>query len=245
MVDQRELHGGSFHWWPPVKDHVILFRANPLRLDYFESFIGSWAGIKVLDVGCGGGYACEHLAHRRAVVFGTDIMEESLQEANRHAVENSLRIEYRRCSPTHLPYEDNVMDVVTCFDVLEHIPDKQTTLREIYRVLKPGGWLCFDTINKTLLSKAVVIWLGEVLLRFIPQGTHGWSLFVSPFDLQRFLEGCGFTQVRSAGIQSDLRRRNEGRLPVRISPRGNKAIMYFGVATKPIHRGKDAKVSSV
>ncbi len=155
------------------------------------------------------------------------------------------RIEYRRCSSARLPYEDETMDVVTCFDVLEHIPDKQITLREIYRVLKPGGWLCLDTINKTLLSKALVIWLGEVLFRFIPKGTHYWSGFVTPFDLRQFLESCGFTNTRFAGIQLDLHRRNEGRLPVRISPRGNTAIMYFGVATKPIDQGEEIKVSSI
>ena len=109
------------------------------------------------------------------------------------------------------------MDAVTCFDVLEHIPDKETTLSEIFRVLKPGGWLFLDTLNKTTLSKAVVIWLGEVLLRLIPRGTHDWRDFIRPPELQRLLEACGFTQARFAGVRLDWRRHNDGRLPVRNS----------------------------
>ena len=240
MMDPCELHGGSYHWWPPKKDHVILFKANPLRFDYFERFVGNWSGMKVLDVGCGGGYACEHLARLQAVVSGTDILEGSLREAHDHAMQGNLQIDYSLCSAERLPYDDEVMDAVTCFDVLEHIPDKQTTISEIYRVLKPGGWLFLDTLNKTLCSKVLTIWLGEVLLKFIPRGTHDWQYFISPEDLRRLLETSGFTESRFAGIRLDWHQRNEGGLPTRISPEGNTAIIYFGAAMKPNHPGKKA-----
>jgi 2-polyprenyl-6-hydroxyphenyl methylase/3-demethylubiquinone-9 3-methyltransferase len=233
MMDQSELRGGSYHWWPPKKDHVILFKANPLRLDYFERFVGNWSGMKVLDVGCGGGYACEHLARCQAVVSGTDLLEESLREARDHATQSNLRIDYRLCSVERLPYDDEVMDSVTCFDVLEHIPDKQTTLSEIYRVLKPGGWLFLDTLNKTFWSKLLAIWLGEVLFRLITRGTHDWRYFISPYDLRRLLATAGFTEMQFAGIRLDWRRRNAGGLPARISPEGNAAIIYFGATMKP------------
>ena len=161
MMVHKDLHGGSTNWWPPSGDHVILYKANPLRFEHFDRYLNGWDGVKVLDVGCGGGYACEYLARRQAVVFGTDILEESLQEARSHAAQENLKIDYRLCTPDRLPFNNQEMDVVTCFDVLEHIPDKERTLSEIHRVLKPGGWLFFDTLNKTFLAQAGgdMVWL--------------------------------------------------------------------------------------
>lgn len=237
-MDREKMYGGSYQWWPPSKGHVILFKANPLRFDYFEQFIGNWKGVKVLDVGCGGGYACEHLARRQAVVSGTDILEESLQEARLHAVQNNLPIGYRLCTAERLPFEDNVMHSVTCFDVLEHILDKQTTLSEIYRVLEPGGWLFFDTLNKTFWSKIVTIWLGEIFIRFIPRGTHDWRYFITPDDLHRLLETLGFIKTEFAGIKLDWRRWAEGGLPAKVSRECNTAIIYFGATMKPSNEGR-------
>jgi len=233
-MDQRELYGGSYNWWPPSKDHVILFKANPVRFDYFQRFIANWTGVKVLDVGCGGGYACEHLARLQAVVSGTDILQESLKEAREHSTQNNLRIDYRQCSPEQLPYDDNAMDSVTCFDVLEHVLDKQKTIAEIHRVLKPGGWFFFDTLNKTFWSKLLTIWIGEMLLRRIQRGTHDWRHFLSPDDLRRFLEIKGFEKIEFAGIRFAWHRWAKGALPAKISPEGNTAIIYFGAAAKRI-----------
>jgi 2-polyprenyl-6-hydroxyphenyl methylase/3-demethylubiquinone-9 3-methyltransferase len=229
---EKDLHGGSTNWWPPSGDHVILYKANPLRFEYFDRFIDGWAGAKVLDVGCGGGYACEYLSQRQAVVFGTDILEESLLEARQHAAQEHLKIEYRMCTPERLPFNDREMDVVTCFDVLEHIPDKGRTLGEIHRVLKPGGWLFFDTLNKTFLARLVVIWLGEIFLRFVPQGTHYWHLFICPNDLRYILETLGFTEVKFAGIRLSWQAWKNGGFPARVASKGNKVVIYFGAARK-------------
>jgi len=229
----KASHGGSTSWWPPSGDHVVLYKANPLRFEYFDRFIASWKDVKVLDVGCGGGYACEFLARRQAVVQGTDIMAESLEEARKHAAQEHLAIQYRLCTTDRLPFDDHTMDAVTCVDVLEHIPNKSQLLGEICRVLKPGGWLFFDTFNKTFWSKLVIIWLGEILIRFIPRGTHYWPLFIGPSDLRILLEKSGFANVDFAGIKSARRAKEKGKLPVTISPKGNTAIIYFGAARKP------------
>ena len=133
-----------------------------------------------------------------------------------------------------------VMDSVTCFDVLEHIPDKGTTLSEIYRVLQPGGWWFLVTLNKTFRSRLLIIWCGEVFFRLVPRGTHDWRYFVGRESLRRLMEASGFTETRFAGIRPDRRRRNKGRLPVRISPEGNTSICYFGAAVKPVSQGKEA-----
>ncbi|HEX7509481.1 MAG TPA: bifunctional 2-polyprenyl-6-hydroxyphenol methylase/3-demethylubiquinol 3-O-methyltransferase UbiG [Polyangia bacterium] len=230
----KASHGGSTVWWPPSGDHVVLYKANPLRFEYFDRFIGSWKGVKVLDVGCGGGYACEFLAQRQAVVFGTDIMAESLEQARDHAAQEKLSIQYHLCTTERLPFDDHTMDAVTCVDVLEHVPDKTRILGEISRVLKPGGWLFLDTFNKTFLSKLLIIWLGEILVRFIPRGTHYWPLFIHPADLRLLLEKCGFASVDFAGIRSARKGREKGKLPVAISPTGSTRIIYFGAARKPV-----------
>lgn len=233
-MDQRELHGGFYSWWPPTKDHVILYKANPVRFEYFRRFVADWTDVKILDVGCGGGYACEHLARLEAVVSGTDILQESLQEACDHAAQNNLKIDYRLCTPEHLPYDNNSMELVTCFDVLEHVLEKETILSEIHRVLAPGGWLFFDTLNKTFWSKLLTIWLGEMMLRLIERGTHDWRHFLSPDDLRQLLETQGFERMEFAGIRLDWRRWAKMGVPASISSNGNTAIIYFGAATKRI-----------
>jgi 2-polyprenyl-6-hydroxyphenyl methylase/3-demethylubiquinone-9 3-methyltransferase len=159
-MSAKELAGGSYHWWPPRNDHVFLFKLNPVRFDYFDRFVAEWEGLRVLDVGSGGGYACEFLARRHAVVTGTDILEASLREAGDHAAQVGLPIEYRSCTTERLPFPDRSMDVVTCFDVLEHVSGKEALIAELYRVLKPGGWLFCDTFNRTFWSCLVIIWLG-------------------------------------------------------------------------------------
>jgi 2-polyprenyl-6-hydroxyphenyl methylase / 3-demethylubiquinone-9 3-methyltransferase len=198
------------------------------------TFIGTEGnGIKVLDVGCGGGYTCEFLARRQAVVFGADILEESLGVARSHAMQENLKIEYRLCTPQRLPFDDHTMDVVTCFDVLEHIPGKDQTLCEIFRVLKPGGWLFFDTFNKTFWSKLFIIWFGEIVLRFIPRQTHHWDLFIRPEDLKLLLDTSGFEKMEIAGTKFDWHRRTKGEFPAKISSKKNTAIIYFGATRKP------------
>lgn len=232
--EQLPFHGGSTRWWPPSGDHVVLYKANPLRFEYFDRFMGSWKDVRVLDVGCGGGYACEFLARRRAVVFGTDIMAEAIQQARDHAAQENLEIEYHPCTPERLPFNDHTMDAVTCVDVLEHIPNKAQALWEIYRVLKPGGWLFFDTFNKTFWSKLFILWLGEIVIRFMPRGTHYWPYFIRPEDLKLLLEKSGFASVEFAGIRSARKARRKSDFPVTISSKGNTAVVYFGAARKPI-----------
>lgn len=230
----KDLRGGSTKWWPPIRDQVILFKANPVRFDYFDRFVDGWSGVKVLDVGCGGGYACEYLARRRAVVFGTDILEESLREARGHALQEKLEIDYRLCTPERLPFSDQEMDVITCFDVLEHIPDKGRTLSEINRVLKPGGWLFFDTLNRTFWARLGAIWLAEILLGFITRGTHHGHLFIRPDDLKVLLEKLGFNGVEFAGLKFDWRGWAKGGLPARVAYDGNTAVIYFGAVRKTL-----------
>ena len=225
-------HGGSAHWWPPEGDHVILYKANPLRFEYFDRFFGDWENARILDVGCGGGYACEFLARRRAIVSGTDLMTEALDQARSHAAREGLPIEYRQCTADRIPFDDQSMDAIVCVDVIEHIPAKDKTLAEIHRVLKPGGWLFFDTFNQTFWSKLFIIWLGEKIVRFIPEGTHHWPLFIRPEALTCLLERSGFGRVELGGLAFDRAARERHGFPFSISPKGNRKVIYFGAAQK-------------
>lgn len=232
-MEQKELAGGSYQWWPPRDDHVILFKLNPLRFEFFDRYIPNWERLRVIDVGCGGGYTCEYLAGRGALVHGTDILEASLAEARRHAVENGLEIDYRGCTTERLPFDKDWADVVTCFDVLEHVADKARLVSEIHRVLKPGGRLFMDTFTKSFWARLLIVWLGEIIVRFMKRGTHDWRLFINQVDLKLLLETAGFREIGFAGVRSN-RRRLPGQLPVKILPGGNKAIIYFAAAQKPV-----------
>jgi 2-polyprenyl-6-hydroxyphenyl methylase/3-demethylubiquinone-9 3-methyltransferase len=227
-TDRTRADATADLWWPPRKGYAILYKANSLRFAYFDRHVSDWEGLKVLDVGCGGGYTCEFLARRRAAVFGTDISESSLEAARRHAAKSGLRIDYRLGKPGFLPFADAQMDVVTCFQVLEHVRDVRTTLSEVRRVLKPQGRLFFDTVTRTLWSRIAAILLGEIVFRLIERGTHDWRLFIKPEEIERRLRESGFGNVELAGLKLEFPARETGGLPFRVSRGGRRSIVYFG-----------------
>jgi len=217
-------------WWPPRRGYAILNRANSLRFAYFSRYVPDWAGLRVLDVGCGGGYTCEYLARRRAIVFGTDISKASLEAARDHAARSRLRIDYRLATPESLPFATGEMDIVICLEVLEHVPDVRPTLSEIRRVLKPAGRLFFDTVNRTFWSRAIALWAGEIVLRLIERGTHDWRLFKKTEEIEEHLRQCGFGGIELGGLRLKFLPWDKGGLPLQVSRRGNKSIVYFGTA---------------
>ena len=190
-----------------------LDKLNPPRFKYFERFLPRWTGLRVLDIGCGAGFTAEFLARRGASVTGIDPAEPALQTAEAHAYKEQLTINYAAGTAEDVPFPDNVFDVVICVDVLEHVANLEKSLREAHRVLKPGGYLLFDTINKTFVSRVVMIWLLECVLRVIPRGAHDWHMFIPPQHLQKSLQEVQFKNIRLSGF------------PFRL-------IMYIGIAQK-------------
>jgi 2-polyprenyl-6-hydroxyphenyl methylase/3-demethylubiquinone-9 3-methyltransferase len=170
----------AVHWWS--EDAVIapLQQLNPLRFAYFDRVISDWRGLKVLDVGCGGGFTCEFLSNRGAQVYGIDQSTPCIDAAKVHAEKIGLPITYCVGVAEALPFGDASFDVVVCVDVLEHVDSPTRTVEEIGRVLKPGDMFCFDTINRTMRSRLIMIWLLENLLRQIPPGIHDWHKFITP-----------------------------------------------------------------
>ncbi|WP_216902760.1 bifunctional 2-polyprenyl-6-hydroxyphenol methylase/3-demethylubiquinol 3-O-methyltransferase UbiG [Synechococcus sp. CCY 9618] len=187
-------------WWEEGATIFALHRLNPLRFLWFDRQVPQWRGLRVLDVGCGGGYSCEFLARRGALVTGIDRSAPCIEAARVHAAAMGLTITYHAGLAESLPFAAERFDVVLCVDVLEHVEHPQTVIREIGRVLVPGGVFCFDTINRTFRSRLIMIWLLEHLLRLIPAGIHDWDRFVPPDDLRRWLATSGFEAMAIEGM---------------------------------------------
>ncbi|MEM1368652.1 MAG: bifunctional 2-polyprenyl-6-hydroxyphenol methylase/3-demethylubiquinol 3-O-methyltransferase UbiG [Cyanobacteria bacterium P01_H01_bin.15] len=230
-------------WWDEQAPIFTLSRLNPGRFAYFDRFVDAWQGRRVLDVGCGGGYTCEFLAHRGAQVTGLDLSTPCLAMANHHAAQQKLSIDYRQGVGEALPFADGSFDVVICVDVLEHVADVKQTCQEIFRVLRPAGLFAFDTINRTVWSKLVMIHLLENWLKLIPVGVHDWEKFIPPGELKALLQLIGFSPIQYAGFNVfgrspfdfmrafQLWQRTQA-LNVTIDQ--NVSLMYIGFARKPL-----------
>ena len=234
-------------WWDEAADIYALSKLNPARFHYFERVIKDWTGLRVLDVGCGGGYSCENIAKHGAIATGIDQSHACIEAAQHHAIQMDLPITYQQGYAEHLPFADDRFDVVVCVDVLEHVSDWQQTVREIFRVLKSGGIFCFDTINKTATSRLILITLLENILRKIPAGVHDWNQFVSPDELSECLAQTGFSSVTMNGF--DLFGRSpwgyvqtlwhyQTRRAFQIGIDDDLSVMYIGWAQKRSPEGE-------
>jgi 2-polyprenyl-6-hydroxyphenyl methylase/3-demethylubiquinone-9 3-methyltransferase len=187
-------------WWDEKATIFPLSQLNPLRFLFFDQIVSHWKPLRVLDVGCGGGYTCEFLARRGARMTGIDRSAPCIEAARRHAEETGLPILYRVATAEDLPFPSGSFDVVICVDVLEHVDHPETVISEIARILAPGGIFCFDTINRTFRSRLTMIWLLENLLRLIPAGVHDWERFVAPEALRGWLRASGFGTITMQGM---------------------------------------------
>jgi 2-polyprenyl-6-hydroxyphenyl methylase/3-demethylubiquinone-9 3-methyltransferase len=218
-------------WWS--KDSMMnpLKSFNPLRFAYFDPYVtDGWQGTRVLDVGCGGGFTTEYLTERGAVVSGVDPSVKLVGAARKHAEDTGKKIDYQVGTGEELPYPDNTFDIVTCVDVLEHVASPATSVREIHRVLKPGGRFLYDTINRTLRSRIVMIWLPERILGIVPKGAHDWRDFITPAEMDTYLKTAGFTPI-GEGRGIAIRGQNkDGSLKAKLVK--DMSSLYLGVAQK-------------
>jgi len=187
-------------WWDKNSKIYALYYLNQPRFQFFDRYIPQWQGLKVLDVGCGGGFSCEFLAKKGSITYGIDSSAKCIEAAQKHRYKNSLDINYKVGVAEKLPYQDNTFDVVICVDVLEHVSDYYQVVSEIYRVLKPGGIFFYDTINRNFQSQFVMIWLMENLLRLIPQGVHDWNNFIQPEELKELMLSLDFVEIEMKGF---------------------------------------------
>ena len=234
------------NWWSPQAKIFALYHLNQPRFEFFDRYVSNWQGLSVLDVGCGGGFTCEFMAQKDAVVSGIDQSQKCINKAQEHALTCNLKINYLQGFGENLPYCDNTFEVVICVDVLEHVADLNKTISEIYRVLKPNGLFFFDTINRNFKSKIIMIWLLENLVKEIPQGVHDWHKFIKPKEIEELMKSKGFIDIEIKGfdlfgntlsqnIQSYIRYKKTAGFKANISD--DSSLMYIGKATKNLMIG--------
>jgi 2-polyprenyl-6-hydroxyphenyl methylase/3-demethylubiquinone-9 3-methyltransferase len=202
-ADPAELQkfGALAHrWWDPLGDMKPLHEINPLRLDWIDR-LAALAGKRVIDVGCGGGILAEAMAQRGARVTGIDLSTKPLRVAQLHALESGVAVDYRESSAETLAAESpGTFDVVTCMEMLEHVPDPGSTVRACATLAKPGGWVVFSTINRNPKSFVFAIVGAEYVLRLLPRGTHEYAKFIRPRELAAMAREAGLEVVQILGM---------------------------------------------
>ncbi|MGN1056544.1 MAG: bifunctional 2-polyprenyl-6-hydroxyphenol methylase/3-demethylubiquinol 3-O-methyltransferase UbiG [Comamonas sp.] len=204
-VDPAELEKFSslaHHWWDMDSEFKPLHMINPLRLGWIDAH-SSLSGKKVLDVGCGGGILADAMARKGAAVTGIDLATKSLRVAQLHALEaNTPNIQYREIAVEALAAEQpGSFDVVTCMEMLEHVPDPASVVRACAALVKPGGWVFFSTINRNPKAYGLAIIGAEYLLKMLPKGTHDFSKFIKPSEMAAFCRQAGLVVTHSKGLQ--------------------------------------------
>ncbi|HSH87441.1 MAG: bifunctional 2-polyprenyl-6-hydroxyphenol methylase/3-demethylubiquinol 3-O-methyltransferase UbiG [Methylophilus sp.] len=190
----------AHQWWDAQGVFKPLHQLNPLRLDYIDSR-ARLDGKQVLDVGCGGGILSESMARRGARVLGIDMAERSLEVAQLHALESEIQVEYRCIAVEALAEEKPAsFDVVTCMEMLEHVPDPASVVRACAALVKPGGHLFFSTLNRNAKAYLMAVIGAEYVLNLLPKGTHDYSKFIKPSELASWLRQSGLELLHQTGV---------------------------------------------
>ncbi|ASC63170.1 bifunctional 2-polyprenyl-6-hydroxyphenol methylase/3-demethylubiquinol 3-O-methyltransferase UbiG [Achromobacter denitrificans] len=204
-ADQAELDkfaALASRWWDPESEFKPLHAINPLRLEWIQECAGSLAGKAVLDVGCGGGILSEAMAKSGAEVTGIDLADKSLKVARLHGLESGVKVDYRKVPVEELAAErPGHYDVVTCMEMLEHVPDPASIVRACSALVKPGGWVFFSTLNRNAKSFLFAILGAEYVLRLLPRGTHSYEQFIKPSELSAAARGAGLEPVSMRGME--------------------------------------------
>lgn len=219
-ADPAELQKFSdlaHRWWDPESEFKPLHQINPLRLDWIDAAAGL-AGKRVIDIGCGGGILAESMAARGAQVTGVDLSEKALGVARLHLYESGQSVDYQLISAEEMARDNpESFDVVTCMEMLEHVPDPASTIRACAALVKPGGHVFFSTLNRNLKSYLMAVVGAEYILKLLPKGTHEYAKFIKPSELARYVREAGLdledltgmhynplSQVYSLGPNTDV-----------------------------------------
>ena len=216
--NQAELDhfkGHSATWWDERGPFFVLHALLPLRLAFIKEKVGvhfqapdksslSLKGLRILDVGCGGGLLCEPLARLGADGTGIDPVKENILIAKRHAKDRGLKISYLPCAVEDLPANTSAFDVIVASEIIEHVDHPEEFLNTCVKHLAPHGGIFMTTLNKTLKSYILGIVAAEYILRWVPRGTHSWEKFIKPEDLVKMLKKLGFGIQEMAGVTFSL-----------------------------------------
>ena len=229
-VDPAELAKFSelaHRWWDPESEFRPLHQINPLRLDWIARQ-APLAGKQVLDVGCGGGILAEAMARQGADVLGIDLAGKSLKVAQLHALESGLdNVAYREVAVEALAADRPAsFDVVTCMEMLEHVPDPASVVKACADLVKPGGWVFFSTLNRNPKSFLFAIVGAEYVLNLLPRGTHEFAKFIKPSELASYCRGAGLDLQGSRGMEYNP-------LTKRYWRSGDTSVNYMIATRKP------------
>lgn len=203
-VDTQEVekfNSLAYRWWDAEGELKTLHEVNPLRMDFIQQHTGALNGLKVLDVGCGGGILSEALARAGAQTTAIDMAETSLEVARLHLLESGLEVNYQQSTvedfaSTH----EGSFDVVTCMEMLEHVPDPESIVEACAKLLKPGGKAFFSTLDRHPKSYVHAIIGAEYLLKMLPRGTHDYQKFIRPAELGTWMRHADLDLDAMAGI---------------------------------------------
>lgn len=203
-VDQQEIakfEAVAERWWDLEGEFKPLHQLNPLRLEWITRYSGGLTGKSILDVGCGGGILAEAMALQGGVVTGVDMGREPLQVARLHALEQGVEVKYQLSTAEALAESmPEHFEIVTCMEMLEHVPDPASVVQACARLCKPGGHLFFSTINRNAKSWLLMILGAEYLMRMVPKGTHEHGKFIRPAELSCYAERAGLQLKQMRGV---------------------------------------------
>ncbi len=205
-ADPKELAKFSelaHKWWDPESEFRPLHQINPLRLGWIEQCAGPLDGRRIVDVGCGGGILSEAMARKGAQVLGVDLAERSLKVAQLHAMEAGIdNAQYREVAAEVLADEQpGQFDIVTCMEMVEHVPDPSSIIAACAKLVKPGGWVFLSTLNRNPKSFLFAIVGAEYLLRMLPAGTHEYAKFIRPSELATWCRSAGLDLLQTRGME--------------------------------------------
>lgn len=199
-VELQKFSALAHRWWDPNSEFKPLHAINPLRLNWINS-LASLSNKKVLDVGCGGGILAESMAQRGAQVTGIDLAEKSLSVATLHGLESGVKVDYQMISAESLAESaPQSFDVVTCMEMLEHVPDPKSTVHACSKLVKSGSHVFFSTINRNPKSYLFAILGAEYILKLLPKGTHDYEKFIKPSELASFAREAGLEVREYIGL---------------------------------------------
>ena len=230
-VDHSEIakfNDIASRWWDPAGEFKPLHLLNPVRLSYISDEMQGLFGKQIIDIGCGGGILAESMARSGAVVTGLDMAADSLNIARLHALETGVEVNYQQATAeAYAQSHPAQFDVVTCMEMLEHVPEPMSVVQACADLAKPGATLFFSTLNKTFKAYMLAIIGAEQVLRLVPKGTHEFSKFIRPSQLMRYLEQAGLEVTDATGLHF-----NPLNNSFKIGP--GLDVNYFVVARKPV-----------
>ncbi|AZP13003.1 bifunctional 2-polyprenyl-6-hydroxyphenol methylase/3-demethylubiquinol 3-O-methyltransferase UbiG [Undibacterium parvum] len=217
----------AHRWWDPSSEFRPLHEINPLRLEWINNSI-ALSGKKVIDIGCGGGILAESMAKKGAKVTGIDLSDKALKVADLHGLESGISVHYEKISAEEMAEREAAQyDVVTCMEMLEHVPDPASIIRACAKLVKPGGHVFFSTLNRNPKSYLYAVIGAEYLLQLLPKGTHDYAKFITPAELAQ--------AIRNANLQVNAIK-GMGYNPISkiYSLNQDTSVNYLVACTRPV-----------